>query len=118
MTSVVIQRLVPGRDSADNCEFPQLLGVAVEIPRVQFLDKFDKIVIHALDNVVDIPVVLCNGFPQVHFSDGCQERSPAVTSVVTSPGSRNGAATLLEHQRRKTPGISCDEVPPVRQEAC
>ena len=24
MTSVVIQRLVPGRDSADNCEFPQL----------------------------------------------------------------------------------------------
>ena len=65
MTSVVIQRLVPGRDSADICEFPQLLGVPVEIPRVQFLDKLDTVVIHALDNVVDVPVVLCNGVPQV-----------------------------------------------------
>ena len=27
-------------------------------------------------------------------------------------------ATLLEHQRRKTPGTSCDEVSPVRQGAC
>ena len=71
MTSVVIQRLVPGRDSAENSEFPQLLGVLVEIPRVQFSDKFDTIVIHALDKVVDVPVVLCNGFPQVHFIDGC-----------------------------------------------
>ena len=62
MTSVVIQRLVPGHDSADNCEFPQLPGVPVEIPRGQFLDKLDKIVIHALDKVVDVPVVLCNGF--------------------------------------------------------
>ena len=55
ITSVVIQRLVPGRDSTDNCEFPQLLEVPVEIPQVQFLDKFDTIVIHALDKVVDGP---------------------------------------------------------------
>ena len=38
---------------------------------MQFLDKFDTIVIHALDKVVDVPVVLCNGVPQVHFIDGC-----------------------------------------------
>ena len=61
MTSVVVQRLVPGNDSADNCEFPQLLGVPVELPRVQFLDKLDTIVIHALDKAADVPVVLCNG---------------------------------------------------------
>ena len=65
MTSVVIRRLVPGRDSADDCEFHQLLGVPVQIPRVQFLDKFDTVVIHALDNVVGVTVVLCNGVPQV-----------------------------------------------------
>ena len=70
-TSVVIQRLVLGRDSADNCEFPQLPEVPVEIPQVQFLDKFDTFFIHALDKVVDVPVVLCNGVPQVHFIDGC-----------------------------------------------
>ena len=45
MTSVVVQRQVPGRDSADNCEFPQLLEVPVEISQVQFLDKFDTIVL-------------------------------------------------------------------------
>ena len=37
---------------------------------MQFLDKFDTVVIHALDIVVDVPVVLCNGVPQVHFIDG------------------------------------------------
>ena len=31
---------------------------------------------------------------------------------------RHSKATLLEHQRRKTPGISYDEVSPVRQETC
>ena len=31
---------------------------------------------------------------------------------------RHSKATLLEHQRLKTPGISYDEVSPARQEAC
>ena len=49
---------------------PQLLGFPVEIPQVQFLDKFDPPVTHAryacvLDKVVDVPVLLCNGVPQV-----------------------------------------------------
>ena len=51
-------------------EVPQLLGVPVENLQVQFLDKFDTPVVHArrrvfFDKVVDVPVVLCNGVPQV-----------------------------------------------------
>ena len=52
-------------------QYRQLLEVPVEIPQVQFLDKFDTIVIHSLEMVVDVPVVLCNGVPQVHFIVGC-----------------------------------------------
>ena len=51
-------------------EVPQLLRVPVEVPQVQFLDKFDAPVTHArcrvfFDKVVDVSVVLCNGVPQV-----------------------------------------------------
>ena len=43
-------------------EAPRLLEVPVEIPQVQFLDKFDTPVMCVLfDKVVDVPVVLCNG---------------------------------------------------------
>ena len=56
MTSVVVQRLVPGRDSADNCG-----GAAVAWGPCGHV-FFDK--------VVDVPVVLCNGVPQVQFIDG------------------------------------------------
>ena len=43
-------------------EVPRLLVVPVEIPQVQFLDKFDTPVMCVLfDKVVDVPVVLCNG---------------------------------------------------------
>ena len=43
---------------------------------LQFLDKFDTPVTPDrrrvfFDKVVDVPVVLCNGVPQVHFIDGC-----------------------------------------------
>ena len=48
MTSVVVQRLVPGRDSADDCEFQQLLGVPVEVPQAQSLDNFDTPVVYKL----------------------------------------------------------------------
>ena len=56
-------------------EVPQLLGVPVEFPQVQFLDKFDTPVMHArcrvfFDKVVVVPVVLCNRVPQVQFIDG------------------------------------------------
>ena len=38
---------------------------------VQFLDKFDTPVTRVFfDKVVDVPVVLCNGFLQVQFIDG------------------------------------------------
>ena len=51
-------------------EVPQLLGVPVKIPQVQFLDKFDTPVMFArchvlFDEVVDVPVVLCNGVLRV-----------------------------------------------------
>ena len=51
-------------------EVPQLLGVPVEIPQVQFLDKFDTPVVLArcrvlFDKVVDVPVVLRNGVLRV-----------------------------------------------------
>ena len=47
-----------------------MLGVPVEIPQVQFLDKFDTPVMLAscrvlFDKVVDVPVVLCNGVLRV-----------------------------------------------------
>ena len=52
-------------------EVPQLLGVPVEVPQVQFLDKFDAPVMRvSFDKVVDVPVVLWNGVPQVQFIDG------------------------------------------------
>ena len=54
ITSVVIQRLVPGRDLQTTVSFRSCF-VPVEIPQVHFLDKFDTIVIHALDKVVDVP---------------------------------------------------------------
>ena len=58
MASVAVQRLVPGRDSADTVEVPLLLEVPVEIPKVQFLDKFDTPVMRVFfDKVVDGPVV-------------------------------------------------------------
>ena len=97
MTSVVIQRLVSGRDSADDCEFQQLLGVPVEIPRVQFLDKFDTNVIRALDRVVDVPVVLYNGVPQVHFIDGCDV--PVIMQRYYVPASRTISRLRLCSQR-------------------
>ena len=38
---------------------------------VHFLDRFDTPVMRVFfDKVVDVLVVLCNGFPQVHFIDG------------------------------------------------
>ena len=38
---------------------------------VQFLDKFDTPVMRvSFDKVVNVPVVLCNGVPQVQFIDG------------------------------------------------
>ena len=41
-------------------EVPQLFRVPVEIPQVQFLDKFDTPVMRVFfDRVVDVPVVLC-----------------------------------------------------------
>ena len=44
----------------------------VEIPQVQFLDKLDTPVMRVFfDQVVDVPVVLCNGISQVQFIDGC-----------------------------------------------
>ena len=52
-------------------EVPQLLEVPLEIPQVQFLDKFDTPVTRVFfDKVVDGPVVLCNGVPQVQFIEG------------------------------------------------
>ena len=103
MTSVVIQRLVPGRDSADNCEFPQLLEVPTEIPQVHFLDKFDTIVIHALDKVLDVPVVLCNGVPQVHFIDGCDV--PVIMQRCYVPASRT-ISRLRLCGRRSAPHLA------------
>ena len=72
-----------------------MLGVPVEIPQVQFLDKFDTPVVCNdrcrsrslgscsswtrldtpvmrvfFDKVVDVPVVLCNGVLQVQFIEG------------------------------------------------
>ena len=48
-------------------EVPQLLGVPVEIPQVQFLDKLDTPVMRVFfDKLDDVPVVLCNG----QFIDG------------------------------------------------
>ena len=75
MISIVVQRLVPGRDSADNCGGVAVAWTPVEIPQVQFLDKLDTPFMHArcrvfFDKVVDVPVVLCNGVPQVQFIDG------------------------------------------------
>ena len=47
-------------------EAPRLLEVHVEIPQVQFLDKFDTPIKCVLfDKVVDVPVVLCNGVLRV-----------------------------------------------------
>ena len=73
MTSVVVQRLKPGRDSADNCGGSAVcLGSLWRFPKVQFVDKFDTPVMRVFfDKVVDVPVVLCNAVPQVQFIDGC-----------------------------------------------
>ena len=39
---------------------------------MQFLDKLDTPAMRVFfDQVVDVPVVLCNGIPQVQFIDGC-----------------------------------------------
>ena len=43
----------------------------MEIPHVQFLDKFDTPVLRVFfDKVVDVRVVLCNGVLQVQFIEG------------------------------------------------
>ena len=46
--------------------------IVIAIPQVQFLDKLDTPVMRVFfDQVVDVPVVLCNGIPQVQFIGGC-----------------------------------------------
>ena len=54
----VVHRQCLGRDSADNCGVPQLQVV------------YMSAVVHFFDKVVDVPVVLCDGVPQVQFIEG------------------------------------------------
>ena len=60
--------LRPGRDSAITVGVPQLQFSWV----VQFWERFVYMsaVVHFFDKVVDVPVVLCNGVPQVQFIEG------------------------------------------------
>ena len=63
----VAQRQCPGRDSADNCGGS---AVAVLLGRpVLRLGRLHGRCRAFFDKVVDVPVVLCNGIPQVQFID-------------------------------------------------
>ena len=78
MTSVVVQRLVPGRDSADNCGGAAVAwgpcgdsaGAVLLCSSSSWTRSFTCPLSCVLRQVVDVPVVLCNGVPQVQFIDG------------------------------------------------
>ena len=106
LDKLVTKRLVPGRDSVDNCGGSAVASPA-EIPQVQFLDKFDTPVTHArcrvfFDKVVDVPVVLCNGFCRCSSS-----------TVMTSPCSCAPSAQLLTWRIDSALGSEFKSCPPV-----